>query len=81
MASNNKYKSMKHQIIDGLELKKMKDDAWNERKSALHLLNAYIDYGTIEEMELFFKKFIRVHKQWLLIDDALLITKLNCSRK
>lgn len=59
------------------ELEQEKQKWKAERAISLDVLNESINTGTVDEMNASFKQFIRMHKQWLLIDDALCAFKLT----
>jgi len=62
--------------ISDEELQNEKEIMVSKRNIALHKLSTTIENGTVTEMENSFKEFIRVHKQWMLIDDALAVYKI-----
>lgn len=59
------------------ELQKDKEYFKHKRENAIIRLNRNIEKGNVENIEEAFAGFMRAHKQWLLIDDALIVYKLE----
>lgn len=63
------------------ELQRQKKWFSRKRDLAIARLNRNIEKGDIESIEEAYTVFIRAHKQWLLVDDALIVYKLEHTRK
>lgn len=70
---------MGHKTISGEQLEEEKRVFTIQRDKALERFNEKIKEG--KDWESTYKALIRIHKQWLLLDDALIITVLKHSRK